>query len=63
MKSGCKTQKGGDYTERDEKYDKKMKKKDMKSMKTAGVSNALKKSEKGKGKAKLPKVKATKKGK
>lgn len=61
MKKGCKTQKGGNYTERDEKYDKKTKKKEEASMKTAGIATALKKSEKKKS-SKLPKVKPTKKG-
>lgn len=61
MKGSKKQCAGGNYTSRDEKYDKKMKKKENKSMKTAGVATALKKSEKAK--TKLPKVKPMKKGK
>lgn len=49
------------YVAKDEKYNKKMKKKDAKSMKTAGVANALKKSQSKMGYAKLPKVKPSKK--
>lgn len=63
MKGSKKQCAGGNYTERDEKYDKKMKKKDAKAMKTAGIATALKKSEKKMGKTDKPKVKPVKKGK
>ena len=49
------------YVIKDEKYDKKMLKKDEKSMKTAGIATALKKSQKEMGKSKKPKVKPMKK--
>lgn len=51
-KSGC------SYVEADEAYDKKMTKKDAKSMKTAGLATSLRKSEKEQGYSKKPKVKA-----
>lgn len=53
--------KGCDYAEDDEKYDKKMKKKDMKGMKTAGLALKLKESEKEEGYSKKPRVKPQKK--
>ena len=49
------------YVEKDEKYNKKMKKKADKSMKTAGLATALKMSEKKMSYSKLPSVKPTKK--
>lgn len=52
--------KGKNYVEADEKYNKKMLKKEEKSMETAGVATALKKASKNK-KSKLPKVKPQKK--
>ena len=61
--SGSKKVKGNNYVERDEKYDKKMLKKDSKGMKTAGIAVELKLSEKEQGYSKKPKVKPVKKGK
>lgn len=55
MVSGC------DYAEEDEKYEKKMKKKAEKSMKTAGMATKLMKSEKEEGYSKKPRVKPQKK--
>lgn len=60
MKANSKI-KGGDYTERDEKYDKKELKKERKGMKTAGIATELKESRKDMGTTKKPKVKAQKK--
>lgn len=53
--------KGCDYVESDEKYDKKMKKKEEKGMKTAGLALKLKESEKEEGYSKKPRVKPQKK--
>lgn len=53
--------KGCDYAEDDEIYDKKMKKKDAKGMKTAGLALKLKESEKDEGYSKKPRVKPQKK--
>lgn len=55
--------KGKNFVEVDEVYDKKTAKKEMKSMKTAGLAKALKKSEKEMGYSKKPRVKPQKKGK
>ena len=49
------------YVAADEKYNKKMNKKDMKGMKTAGIANELEMSEKEMGYSKMPKVKPQKK--
>jgi hypothetical protein len=54
---------GNNYVEKDEKYDKKMKKKDYKGMSTAGIATELKLSQKEQGYSKKPKVKPQKKGK
>jgi len=54
---------GKKYVEADEKYDKKMKKKDMKGMKTAGLALKLKQSESQQGYSKMPRVKPQKKSK
>lgn len=48
---------GENFVEVDEEYDKKTKKKEMKSMKTAGIAKALKKSEKEMGYSKKPRLK------
>ncbi len=53
--------KGCDYAESDEKFDKKMLKKDAKGMKTAGLALKLKKAEKDEGYSKKPRVKPQKK--
>ncbi len=53
--------KGCDYVEDDEKFDRKMKKKDLKSMKTAGLALKLKDAEKEQGYSKKPRVKPQKK--
>lgn len=53
--------KGCDYAEDDEKYDKKMAKKDAKGMKTPGLALKLKQSEKEEGYSKKPRVKPQKK--
>lgn len=55
MVSGC------DYAEDDEKYEKKMKKKAGKDMKTAGLALKLKRSEQEEGYSKKPRVKPQKK--
>lgn len=47
---------GVDYVEDLEKYDKKQKKKSFKEMKTAGIANELKLSEKDQGYSKKPRV-------
>lgn len=52
---------GCDYVEDDEKFDKKMLKKDAKGMKTAGLALKLKKAEKEEGYSKKPRVKPRKK--
>lgn len=54
---------GNNYVEKDEKYDKKMKKKDYKGMGTVGIATELKLSQKEQGYSKKPKVKPQKKGK
>lgn len=54
--------KGCDYAEDDEKYEKKMKKKAAKGMKTAGLALKLKESESEEGYSKKPRVKPQKKG-
>lgn len=61
MKPKGKMVKGCDYAEDDEKYDKKMIKKDAKGMKTAGLALKLKESEKEEGYSKKPRVKPQKK--
>lgn len=53
--------KGGNYTEKDEKYDKKTLKKERLGMNTAGIATELKESRKETGYSKKPKVKAQKK--
>jgi hypothetical protein len=52
---------GKKFVEDDEKYDKKLAKKDKKKMKTAGIATALKKSEKEEGYSSKPGVKPQKK--
>ncbi len=54
---------GKKFAEVDEEYDRKKKLKEDKSMKTAGIAKALKKSEKEMGYSDKPKVKPQKKGK
>lgn len=61
MKPKGKVVKGCDYAEEDEKFDKKMVKKDAKGMKTAGMALKLKESEKEEGYSKKPRVKPQKK--
>lgn len=61
MKPKGKVVKGCDYAEDDEKFDKKMEKKDAKGMKTAGLALKLKQSEKEEGYSKKPRVKPQKK--
>lgn len=58
-----KKMKSGDdkYVAKDEKYIKKMKKKAVKGMKTAGIANELKESQRQMGYSKMPKVKPQKK--
>lgn len=53
--------KGKNYVAVDEKYDKKMLKKDMKGMKTAGIAVELKEAQKEEGYSKKPRVKPQKK--
>jgi hypothetical protein len=55
--------KSGDdkYVAKDEKYDKKMKKKAVKGMKTAGIATELKESQREMGYSKMPKVKPQRK--
>jgi len=55
--------KGDKYVEKDEKYDKKMLKKDERATKTAGIATALKKAQKEEGYSKKPKAKKVVKGK
>lgn len=55
--------KGCDYAAADEEYNKKMKKKTAKGMKTAGIAKELKESEKEEGYSKRPRVKPQRKGK
>lgn len=54
---------GDDYVEKNEIYNKKMKKKTAKGMKTAGLALKLKQSELGQGYSKMPRVKPQKKSK
>ena len=61
MKPKGKLVKGCDYAEDDEKYDKKIIKKDAKGMKTAGLALKLKQSEIDEGYSKQPRVKPQKK--
>ena len=63
MKSKKKANSPGDdnYVAKDERYNRKQSMKELKSMKTAGIANALKKSQKKMGKAKIPKVKPQRK--
>lgn len=60
MKIGKKV-KGKNFAADDEVYDRKTTKKEMKSMKTAGLAKALKNSEKDEGYSSKPRVKAQKK--
>lgn len=53
--------KGKNYVEAEEKFDKKRLKKEEKSMTTAGMATALKKSSKETDYSKMPKVKGQKK--
>lgn len=61
MKPKGKKVSGSDYVAADEKFDKKMKKKEVKDMKTAGVAKELKLSQKEHGYSKKPQVKGQKK--
>lgn len=61
MKPAGKKVKGQNYVGADEEYDKKMKKKDLKGMKTAGIAKELKGAEKEEGYSKMPRVKGQKK--
>lgn len=56
--------KSGDdkYVAKDEVYNKKMKKKAVKGMKTAGIAKELKESQREMGYSKMPKVKPQRKG-
>ena len=54
--------KGNKFIAADEQYDKKTKKKEDKSMKTAGMEKLLMKAEKEMGYSKKPRVKPVKKG-
>ena len=58
-----KKMKAGDdsYVAKDEKYNKKMKKKAVKGMKTAGIATELKQSQREMGYSKMPKVKSQRK--
>lgn len=62
MKPKGKMVKGKNYVEADEEYNKKMAKKNVKGMKTAGIAKELKLSEKEEGYSKKPRVKPQKKG-
>jgi hypothetical protein len=53
--------KGKNYVIADEEYNKKMAKKDVRGMKTAGIAKELKESEKDMGYSKKPRVKPQKK--
>lgn len=53
--------KGCNYVGADEEYDKKMGKKDLREMSTAGVAKEMKKSQKEQGYSKKPQVKPVKK--
>ena len=61
MKPKGKQVKGQNYVGADEEYDKKMKKKEVKGMKTAGLAKELKGAEKDEGYSKMPRVKPQKK--
>lgn len=61
MKPKGKAVKGCDYVEEDEIYDKKVRKRTAKQMKTAGLALKLKKSEDEEGYSKMPRVKPQKK--
>jgi len=61
MKPKGKVVKGCDYSAADEEYDKKTRKKEDKSMKTAGMDVLLKKAEKEEGYSKKPRVMPQKK--
>jgi len=61
MKQKGKVVSGSDYSEVEEKYEKKMKKKAIKGMKTAGLALKLKESEKEQAYSKMPQVKPQKK--
>lgn len=60
MKKGRRVD-GTSYVEADEEYNKKMAKKTMKGMKTAGLAKELKESQKEEGYSNKPKVKPQKK--
>ena len=62
MKPKGKVVKGSKYIADDEVYDKKTRKKEDKSMKTAGMEKLLQKSEKDMGYSNKPRVKPVKKG-
>jgi len=62
-KKGGRYVSGDDYVEENEVYNKKMAKKSLKEMSTAGIARNLMKSEKEMGYSKRPKVKPQKKGK
>lgn len=61
MKPKGKMVKGCNYAAADEEYDKKTRKKEDRSMKTAGIEVLLKKAEKEEGYSKKPRVKPQKK--
>ena len=63
MKPKGKLVKGSKFIADDEEYDKKTRKKEDKSMKTAGMEKLLMKSEKKMGYSDKPRVKPVKKGK
>jgi len=61
MKPSGKVVKGKTFISEDEEYDKKTRKKEDKSMKTAGMEKLMMKAEKEKGYSKKPRVKPVKK--
>lgn len=61
MKPKGKMVKGCDYVEDDEVYDKKMRKKTAKQMKTPGIAMNLRRAEDEEGYSKMPRVKLQKK--
>lgn len=61
MKPKGKMVKGCDYVAADEEYDKKMAKKEVKGMRTAGMAKELKEAQKEEGYSKKPRVKPQKK--
>jgi hypothetical protein len=61
MKPKGKKVAGSNYVEADETFDKKMKEKAFRDMKTAGLAKNLQKSEKDIGYSKMPQVKGQKK--